>query len=38
MQKYNVPNSQFVGINKYKVRSKNALFSETKNEVRYDQI
>ena len=38
MRKYNIPNSQYVGVNKYKVRSKHALFSETKNDIRYDQI
>ena len=38
MRKFNIPNQQFVGVNKNKIRSKHAMFSEVENEVRYDQI
>ena len=38
MRKFNVPNQQYEHVNKNKVRGKNAIFSETKNEIRYDQI
>ena len=37
-KKYNVPNSQYVGINKYKIRSQNAMFSEHKNPIVYNDI
>ena len=38
MRKFNIPNQQFVGINKNKIRSKHAIFGETENEIQYDQI
>ena len=37
-REYNVPNSQYVGVNKYKIRSKNSMFSEAKNPVDYTKI
>ena len=37
-RKYNIPNSQYVSVNKKKIRSDHAIFSEHKNPIVYDKI
>ena len=37
-KKFNVPSGCYVDVNKHKIRSKNALFSEEKNPIDYNRI
>ena len=37
-RKYNIPNSQYVSVNKKKIRSDHAFFSEHKNPIVYSKI
>ena len=37
-RKYNIPNSQYVSVNKKKIRSDHAVFSEHKNPIVYNNI
>lgn len=37
-RKFYVPTGNYFDVNKHKIRSKMAIFSEVKNEIKYDDI
>jgi len=37
-KKFNLPNGQYVEVNKFKIRSQHAMFSEVKNPIKYEKI